>query len=555
MAQSERFLRRTAISHCRFADLVFFLRRHRRFRVRGGARHFCPTSGGGAAAVAIAAAELYLCRHPRFNDCAGFAGAEFKLASVSRLACRRRDNGAVPGRNSCHLAHVGGIFSGAMKGFCWRDCWFILLLGLIYMVNFVDRMIIAVVGEPIRREFGLSDFQLGIMGGVAFALFYGGIGIPIARLAERVSRVGIVATATAVWSLMTVLSGVAGSYIQLLIMRMGVGVGEAGFTPPVVSMIADRFKARQRATVFSLIAVGVSIGGALGAIGGGWVAQHYGWRAAFFVMGAPGLFLALLLWLTIKEPIRRDAGAVAPAFGMVLRQVAHSRSFFYFTLGSGIVALVGFGLNLFLIPLLIRRFGFDLGQAALMFALTFSLATALGGVVGGLMADKFAANNHRRYGLLPLFASAFALPLYLAAIYQNDWRALAVLLFAATFCLYAFLPTIMTVTQRLVEPRMRATAAAIHAFGQTVFGLGLGSAFLGWMSDWLARKAYGPSYALECLGGAGQAPSLLCGAAAGAGLQQALLLLGIFLLGAIACYFLASRVIATEIATIEGQRT
>ena len=439
-----------------------------------------------------------------------------------------------------------------MKGFSGRDWWFILLFGLIYMVNFVDRMIIAVVGEPIRREFGLSDFQLGIMGGVAFAIFYGGIGIPIARLAERVSRVGIVATATALWSLMTVLSGAAGNYIQLLIMRMGVGVGEAGFTPPVVSLIADRFEARQRATVFSLIAVGVSVGGALGAIGGGWVAQQYGWRAAFFVMGAPGLFLALLLWLTIKEPTRRDALAAAPSFGVVLRRVARSSSFVYFTLGSAIVALVGFGLNLFLIPLLIRRFDFDLREAALVFALTFSLATALGGVAGGLLADRFAASNHRRYGLLPLMASAFALPLYLAAIYQDDWRVMAVLLFASTFCLYAFLPTIMTVTQRLVEPRMRATAAAIHAFGQTVFGLGLGSAFLGWMSDWLAKRAYGLHYDKECLGAAKLAPSAWCSAAASTGLQQALLLLGTFLLGAIACYFFAARAIAAEIATLEG---
>ena len=156
---------------------------------------------------------------------------------------------------------------------------------MIYMFNFIDRMIISVVGEPIRSEFGLSDFQLGIMGGAAFALFYGGIGIPLARLAERISRVGIVATATALWSVMTMLSGAASSYTQLLIARMGVGIGEAGFTPPVVSMIADRFTPDKRATVFSLIAVGVSVGGAVGALAGGAITQHYGWRMAFLVMG------------------------------------------------------------------------------------------------------------------------------------------------------------------------------------------------------------------------------------------------------------------------------
>ncbi len=438
-----------------------------------------------------------------------------------------------------------------MRRFSGRDWWFILLLGLIYMANFIDRMIISIVGEPIRREFGLSDLQLGIMGGVAFALFYGSIGIPIARLAERVSRVGIVAVATAAWSVMTMLSGAVTSYSQLLLARMGVGIGEAGYTPPVVSMIADRFEPDRRATVFSMIAVGVSVGGAVGALAGGWIAQNYGWRMAFLALGAPGLLLAALLWLTIGEPERRNAGDAAPSFRHVLRRVGRSPAFVSFTVGSGIVALVGFGLNLFLIPLLIRRFGFDLKQAALTFALTFSMATALGGVAGGMLADRLATDHHRRYGQLPMLASALALPLYLAAIYQDDWWIMAVLLFAATFCLYAFLPTIMTVTQRLVEPRMRATAAAIHAFGQTVFGLGLGSAFLGWMSDLLATKAYGAGYAGDCLVMKGQAPSVLCSTASGTGLQQALLLLGLFLLLAIACYWIAARSIAGEIAAIE----
>ena len=150
-----------------------------------------------------------------------------------------------------------------------------------------------------------------------------------------------------------------------------------------------------------------------------------------------------------------------------------------------------------------------------------------------------------------MWATALALPLYLAAIYQDDWRVLAGLLFAATFCLYAFLPTIMTVTQRLVEPRMRATAAAIHAFGQTVFGLGLGSAFLGLMSDWLARWHYGGDYRAECLRGSDQAGAM-CAAASATGLQQAMMLLGLFLVFAIGAFWLASRAIADEIAAAEG---
>lgn len=434
-----------------------------------------------------------------------------------------------------------------MKRFSARDAWFIVLLGSIYMFNFIDRMIISVVGEPIRREFGLSDFQLGIMGGAAFALFYGAVGIPLARLAERISRIGIVATATALWSVMTLISGMAGSYALLLLARMGVGIGEAGFTPPVVSMIADRFPPERRATVFSLIAVGISVGAAVGALGGGAIAQAYGWRMAFLVMGAPGLLLALLLVLTIAEPERKNAPADAPTFPAVLKRVGQSRAFVAFTVGSGVVALVGFGLTLFLIPLLVRRFGFDLREAALTFALTFSVATGLSGVVGGMLADRLAAANHRRYGTAPMLATALALPLYLAAIYQDDWRTLAGLLFAATFCLYAFLPTIMTVTQRLVEPRMRATAAAIHAFAQMVFGLGIGSALLGLLSDRLARWHFVGDHRTECL----TSPSAACAAASATGLQQAMLLLGLFLVFAIAAFWLASRAISDEIAAAE----
>ena len=198
-----------------------------------------------------------------------------------------------------------------------------------------------------------------------------------------------------------------------------------------------------------------------------------------------------------------------------------------------------------------RRFGFDLRSAALTFALTFSAATALGGAIGGMLADRFGPGHVRRYALGPVAATIVALPLYLAAIEQDDWRILAGLLFAATLCLYAFLPTIMTVTQRLVEPRMRATAAAIHAFGQTVFGLGLGSAFLGAMSDRLAAGAYGATYRADCLGRSAAAGGA-CLRASGVGLQSAMLLLGLVLLLAIVSYWFASRSLPGEIAAIEG---
>lgn len=434
-------------------------------------------------------------------------------------------------------------------GFSQGKGWFILVLGSIYMFNFIDRTIIAVLGEPIRRELGLSDLQLGLMGGLAFSLFYATLGIPLARLAERSDRVRIIAIVTGLWSLMTMLSGAASGFMTLLLCRMGVGIGEAGFTPALVSMISDRFPADRRAAAFSLIAVGVPLGGAIAALVGGVIAQAFGWRLAFFVVGLPGLFLALLLYLTVPEP-SRDAGTRSdtPSFGAVLRRLAGSRGFIHLTIGSALVGLVGFGLNLFLIPLLVRRYGMELGQAGLIFALSFSLSTATGTIVGGIVADRLGQRDVRWYGWAPALLLCLGLPLYLAAIYQDDWRRLMALLFLATACLYAFLPTIMTVTQRLVEPRMRASAAAIHSFGQTVAGLGLGSVLLGFLSDRLAADAFDGNYGAVCLASArGSDVPQACLAASATGLQHAMLAIAAVLVVAIVNYVCAARSLSREI--------
>lgn len=440
-----------------------------------------------------------------------------------------------------------------MNRFSGRDIWFILVLGLIYMFNFIDRTIISVLGQAIRNDLGLSDLQLGLLGGLTFSFFYAAMGIPLARLAERRNRVRIIAAVTTLWSIMTMLSGAAANFVQLLLARIGVGVGEAGFTPSLVSMIADRFDADKRATVFSLIAIGVAVGGALAALVGGALAEVYGWRTAFVVVGAPGLLLALVLLLTVPEPIRQDAGDAAdtPSFGAVLRRVAASKSYVALTVGSGLVSLVGFGVQLFLIPLMVRRFGFDLREAGQIYAVSISLAIGLGSVFGGILTDRLSVRDVRWYGRAPAIAMLLALPLYLGAIYQDDWRWMAGLLFASSLCLYAFMPAIMTVTQRLVEPRMRASAAAIHSFGQTVFGLGAGSVLLGWMSDRLADSHYAGNYAADCLVGKGAVASPACVAASGTGLQQAMLLLGLALILALLAYIFATRSLPSDIAASE----
>lgn len=422
--------------------------------------------------------------------------------------------------------------------------WFLLLLGLIYMMNFVDRTIISVAGEAIRRELHLSDLQLGLLGGLAFSLFYAALGIPLARLAERRSRVGIIAAVTAIWSVMTALTGAAGSFTQMLLCRMGVGVGEAGFTPALVSMISDRFPEERRASAFSTIAIWVSIGGAVSATLGGWVVQNYGWRAAFVVLGLPGVIFAVLLKLTIPEPPRRNAGDITPSFGAVLRRVGRSPAFLYLTAASGLVGMVSFGLNLFMIPLLVRRYGLDIAQAGMIFAISLSLAMVIGNYSGGRAADWLGKRDIGWFGKAPAMLLMVSLPLYLTAILQSDWRWFMVLMFFAAGSLNAFLPAIMTVTQRLVEPRMRASAAALHAFGQTVAGLGLGSVLLGWLSDRLAAQAYAGDYQADC---AQKAVTLECSVGAAQGLQHAMMAVGVVLIAAIVLYLRAAKALRREI--------
>lgn len=424
--------------------------------------------------------------------------------------------------------------------------YFIVLLGLIYMMNFVDRTIISIAGEAIRRDLNLSDLQLGLLGGLAFSLFYAALGIPLARLAERRSRVGIIATVTAIWSVMTALSGAAGSFTQLLLCRMGVGVGEAGFTPALVSMLSDRFPEERRASAFSTIAIWVSVGAAVSATIGGWVVQNYGWRAAFVAMGVPGLVLAVVLKLTIAEPVRRNAGeaGTTPSFGAVLQKVGRSPAFLYLTAASGLVGMVSFGLNLFMIPLLVRRYGLDIAQAGMIFAGSLSLAMAIGNYSGGRAADWLGRRDVGWFGRAPAMLLVISLPLYLLAILQSDWRWFMVLMFFSAASLNAFLPAIMTVTQRLVEPRMRASAAALHAFGQTVAGLGIGSVALGWLSDRLAAQAYAGNYRGDCLHRAVAGP---CNQASAQGLQHAMMAAGAVLVGAIFLYLRAGRALRREI--------
>jgi MFS family permease len=275
----------------------------------------------------------------------------------------------------------------------------VLFLG--YVVNFIDRSILAILLEPIKLELELSDTQLGLLGGLAFAIFYTTLGIPIAALADRWSRVKILSIAMVVWSGMTALCGLAQNFTMLLIARIGVGVGEAGASPPSHSLISDYFPLETRATALSIYALGIPIGSMIGNFVGGFGAAEFGWRTTFMLVGIPGIFVALLIWLSLREPPRgmADAGVKvphdepAPTVTEVLALLWQRVSFRHLAFAAGLHAFVGYGAGTWNAPFLIRSHEMPITEVGSWLALISGIG-AIGTFFGGFLADKLAD----RYG-------------------------------------------------------------------------------------------------------------------------------------------------------------
>ena len=359
--------------------------------------------------------------------------------------------------------------------------WTLGLLVAIYACNFIDRSIVSVLGQAIKKDLGLSDLQLGLLGGLSFAVFYTGLGLPIARLAERKSRVAIIAISTAAWSVLTALCGAAQGFGQLLIARMGVGVGEAGLSPAAQALISDTAPPEKRASALAVYSLGIPIGALIGLAAGGWLAQELGWRLAFFVVGLPGLLLALLVALTLKEPPR--ATEAPPPMTAVLARLKARPSGLNAIAGASLASVAGYGISYFVPAWFNRDFGFDYAQAGLTTGLISSLPAAISLMAGGMIADRWGAKNKAAFALAPASALLVTTPLYLAAFAQTDWRAAAALLTVTALFQYAYLPPTLALLHHLVEPRMRATATAILFFCINLVGLGIGPALAGWLSD------------------------------------------------------------------------
>ncbi len=375
---------------------------------------------------------------------------------------------------------------------------------VVYVFNFFDRSILNILVEDIKRDLELSDTAIGFLTGIAFALVYTVNGIPVARWADVGVRRSIIALGLFVWSGMTAVCGLAQNFWQLAAARFGVGLGESACSPPAHSLLSDYFPPERRATALSIYALGIPIGSALGTFSGGWINELFDWRTAFLVVGLPGVLLALVVRLTLREPPRgysdrATTPATAPAasdrtepLGDVLRFMLSLRSFRHFSFAAALHAFYGYGAGVFVFPFFIRVHGFDTGELGTWLALLGLTFGAAGTYLGGRLGDALAIRDQRWYLWLPALATLVGIP-FSAVLYLYPDPYIALVLYAPGAALGAmYLGPTFAMTQAIVRPRMRALAAAILLFIINLIGLGLGPQLTGILSDLLA-----PSYGVE----------------------------------------------------------
>jgi predicted MFS family arabinose efflux permease len=359
------------------------------------------------------------------------------------------------------------------------------LLTVVYVLNFVDRQILSILAEPIRLELGFSDTTLGLLTGPAFAVFYTFAGIPIARWADVGVRRSIIALALLIWSGMTAVTAAAGSVAQLALARIGVGVGEAGCSPPAHSLISDVFPADKRATALAVYSLGIPIGGAVGSLAGGWLGDLYGWRMAFLLVGLPGVALALVVRFTLREPPRVLNHGPRESVGSVFRFITRRRSFVHMSLGAALHAFYGYGASAFVPAFLMRVHAFELSELGTwLFAIGVTTGV-LGTFLGGAISDRLARGDVTWYMRLPAVASLLGIPFTLLFYLWPDPYTALLLSVPASLLGPIYLAPTFAMTQTLVKPHMRAVASSILLFIINLIGLGLGPWFVGFLSELL----------------------------------------------------------------------
>ena len=364
------------------------------------------------------------------------------------------------------------------------------LLLLAYILNFLDRQMLGILAQPIKADLHLSDAQFGAIGGVAFALLYSALGIPLAYLADKTSRSAVVAGSLAVWSGFTALCGIAGGFGQLFLYRVGVGVGEAGGVAPAVALISDYFPPERRARAMAIYYLGVPIGLAGGTFIGAFIAHAVSWRAAFLVMGIAGLVLAPVLRLLVRDPVRPSGSGERAPIGQVFPILARKPAFWLLSFAASASSVCGYGLALWTPSVMMRSFGLDLLSTGEFLASLLLVGGCVGVFAGGWLADRFGGRDRGWYAKLPAIAWLLSIPAWGFGLFApNLWVAWPLLL-AGNAVNILWLSPVTTAVQHLVPRAMRSTAAASFLLINNLIGLGVGPWLMGRISDAL-KGTYG----------------------------------------------------------------
>jgi len=364
------------------------------------------------------------------------------------------------------------------------------LLLVAYIFNFLDRQILGILAEPIKADLHLTDTEFGAVGGLAFALLYSVLGLPLAYLADRTSRSGVIAASVAVWSAFTALCGTATGYFQLFLYRLGVGIGEAGGVAPSYALIADYFPAERRARALAIYSLGIPIGLAGGSLIGAYLAHWVGWRSAFLVMGVAGLILAPILRYYVRDLPKAKPSAAAAPIAEVFPLLARKPSFWLLAFASSSSSLIGYALALWTPAVIMRSFGLDLVSTGQFLSSLLLIGGTAGVFAGGWLADKLGTSNKAWYARLPAIAWVFSTLCWAAGLMApNLWVAWPLLLLGNAVNIL-WLGPVITAVQHLAPARMRSTASGSFLLINNLIGLGVGPLLIGRVSDSL-KSTYG----------------------------------------------------------------
>jgi len=435
--------------------------------------------------------------------------------------------------------------SGRPRRWTRRQILVLSLLLLATIFNYVDRQILPLLQELVKADMALSDSQLGLITGPAFAIFYAISGLPIARLAERFNRVTLMGGVVALWSGMTALCGAAMNVPMLMAARFGVGLGEGGCVPVSHSLMSDTFSARQRGFAMSILSTAQPIAGVMTPLAAGYIAYNYGWRAAFIVIGSLGLVLAATIVLSLRDPRAKSTPNAVPrplpeSFRKDFVWLFRNRAYVWLFVAGAFMGIGNVGIGTFLASVVIRAHSLTLAEASSFLALN-GLMGLIGTFIGGYLADRFAGDRGQSYPLVCSAGALLAGIIYLIAFVQGNWIAAASFLLAAGIATDLKNGPNFAAIQNLAPSRMRATAAAVYMLAATLIGSGVGPPLAGVLSDYFANVAYGGGFAEQCTATGLSAQLEKCKAASAEGLVSALKSVAFAYFASATAFYMCSR--------------